>query len=226
MSNRANLVSEQTVTLAMDYGQFLISGGAGDENDRSDYYEVELLDRAMASQPRAGDGITVLVLSPHQNNFAMAVTVQVWDARPPADRDAWQQVCEARLQVGDVGALFLESPTLDMIVAAQVPEGTYLLEVSGTGFLNYGWPGSTTPGDSWRIRLWPDDGSDPLPPQLWSMPGYGVPENIPIPQHPLSTFDGESTFMVETERSPEMNAHIELEAHRHALPETTRERQE
>ncbi|WP_406230796.1 hypothetical protein [Nocardia sp. NBC_01009] len=29
MSNRANLVIEQTAELAMDYGQFLISGGAG-----------------------------------------------------------------------------------------------------------------------------------------------------------------------------------------------------
>ncbi|WP_328402338.1 hypothetical protein [Nocardia sp. NBC_00403] len=86
----------------MDYGQFLISGGAGDEDDRSDYYEVELLDQAMASRPCAADGITVLVLSPHQNNFAMPVTVQVWDARPPADHNSWQQVCESRLQIGEV----------------------------------------------------------------------------------------------------------------------------
>ncbi|MFQ6395502.1 hypothetical protein ACLMAJ_18805 [Nocardia sp. KC 131] len=218
MSNPANLVSEHTAEVAQDYGQFLLSGGEGDLDNRSDYYEVDLLDQAFASRPCAGDGETVLVLTPHQNNFEMQLTVQVWDARPPADRDSWQQVSEARLRIGDVATLFFESPTLDVSDIAPVPAGAYLIEVSGTGFLNYGWPGTTTPGDVWRIRLWPDDGSDPLPAQQWSMPGYGVPEDVPLDEHPNA-----AAQPIVVEYEVEIEHTSELKAVLHALPITTRE---
>ncbi|MFI9634300.1 hypothetical protein ACIHAX_16590 [Nocardia sp. NPDC051929] len=169
-------VSEETVILFMDYGQFRIDGGV-----ESPVEELELLDRALAAHPFASDGLAVVVLSPHQNNFHMPVTVQVWDERPPGDHAEWQQVCETRLRVGPEGTLCLSSPT-DGAVDCPVPEGQYLIEISGRGFVNYGWPGSTEPGDVWRIRLWPDDGSEPLPAMQWNMPGYGVPENVPLPE--------------------------------------------
>jgi hypothetical protein len=34
------------------------------------------------------------------------------------------------------------------------------VRITGRGFLNYGWPGSTTPGDEWRLQLWPGRGPD------------------------------------------------------------------
>lgn len=169
-------VSEHTVELFMDYGQFCLHGGLGELED-----EMPLLEQALAAQPCAANGTSVLVLNPHQNNFRMPVTVQVWTARPPADRDAWQQVCEARLRIGPDGKLAMTSP-VDGYAECPVPEGEYLIEVSGRGFVNYGWPGSTEPGDEWRLRLWPDDGGEPLPARRWEMPGYGVPENSPAPE--------------------------------------------
>jgi hypothetical protein len=36
-----------------------------------------------------------------------------------------------------------------------VPTGSYAVLVSGRGFVARGWPGSTTPGDVWRVQLWP-----------------------------------------------------------------------
>ena len=157
----------------MDYGQFCLDGGLGDIDT-----EIELLEQAQAAQPSAGDGTMVVVLCPHQNNFEMSVEVQVFDRRPAADRSEWQQVSEHRLAVDGSGMLSLSSPTTEPVTLA-VPAGQYVVEVSGRGFVDYGRPGSTTPGDVWRLRLWPDDDSVLEPAQPWEMPGYGVPENIP-----------------------------------------------
>lgn len=173
----ATQISEHAVVLAMDYGQFSISGGLGDLDD-----DLELLEQAQAAQPSAGNGNALVVLSPHQNNFEMPITVQVWDGRPPADRGEWQQVSEGRLRVSDAGQVMIASPTT-VEVFCEVPDGDYLIDVSGRGFVNYGWPGSTTPGDVWRIRLWPNDGTEPEPAQMWDMPGFGIPENVPLPEH-------------------------------------------
>ncbi|MGN5240220.1 hypothetical protein [Rhodococcus sp. SJ-3] len=173
MNAQTSPVSESTVVLAMDYGQFCLDGGLGDIDN-----EMELLERAQAAQPSAGDGTMVVVLCPHQNNVEMSVEVQVFDRRPAADRSNWQQVSEGRLEVDAPGMLSVSSPTSEPVTVA-VPPGQYMVEVSGRGFVNYGWPGSTTPGDGWRLRLWPDDGSVIGPAQLWDMPGYGIPENIP-----------------------------------------------
>ncbi len=169
------MVSAQSLTLGMDYGQFYIYGGLGDFEDA-----FELAELAMADHPTAGDGNTVVVLCPHQNNFEMPVRVEVWSARPDDDRDDWQQVSESPLRVGPNATLYYDSPPGTDFDPIPVPEGNYVIEVSGRGFVNYGWPGTTTPGDEWRFRLWPNDGSSLRPPAQWHMPGYGVPENVPL----------------------------------------------
>ncbi|HEY1485286.1 MAG TPA: hypothetical protein VGF84_04220 [Micromonosporaceae bacterium] len=46
-------------------------------------------------------------------------------------------------------------------VGCSVPPGRYRILVCGRGFVASGWPGSTTPGDSWRVRLWPEHGDVP-----------------------------------------------------------------
>lgn len=195
MSHVATQIAEHTVELAMDYGQFSVDGGLGDPDAN-----LDLLEQAFARRPCAGDGTTLLVLSPHQNNFQMPIAVQVWDGRPPDDRELWQQVCEGRLSVDSDGALSISS--LDFWAdPCPVPCGDYLIEVSGRGFVNYGWPGTTTPGDVWRIRLWPDDGSDPLPSQQWDMPGYGIPEDSPMsePTAPVDSVDPEWITVMDAE---------------------------
>lgn len=77
--------------------------------------------------------------------------------------------------------MMIASPTTGEVFC-EVPEGDYLIEVNGRGFVNYGWPGTTNPGDVWRIRLWPNDGTAPQPAQMWDMPGYGIPEDSPLPE--------------------------------------------
>jgi hypothetical protein len=164
----AHRLTNHRLTLAIDYGQFTVTGSIRDTDT------LELLAQAEAKPPSSGNCGTVLILSPHQNNFETAVDVEIWDARPPTDRDLWQQVSEDRMDVDKRGLITLVSPTLNSVDFA-IPAGHYVLEASGRGFVNYGWPGSTKPGDVWRLRLWPLDGLGPPEPKRWEMPGYGTP---------------------------------------------------
>jgi hypothetical protein len=71
----------------------------------------------------------------------------------------WQEVFEAAMPVRDAG-LSYDSP----IMREQdlgVPAGTYAMRITGRGFVARGWPGSTTPGDEWRIQLWPGTAGAP-----------------------------------------------------------------
>ncbi|PWD52459.1 hypothetical protein C8046_08625 [Serinibacter arcticus] len=156
------------MVMAMDYGQFVINGGAMGADS------LALLDQAEVAPPSAGDGSQVLVLSPHQNNFAMTVAVERWSSPPPSDVDAWEQVSVEAVEVDGSGAVWLESPTLESTSVA-MEAGRYWVEISGRGFVNYGWPGSTEPGDEWRLRFWPVSDAVEHPRQLWTMPGYGTP---------------------------------------------------
>lgn len=137
------------LVVAMDYGQFLLTGGSLALSD-----PMALLRAAQEGDGIAADGRAVLVLSPYQNNFAMGLRVEVWIDRPPDDLDEWQEAFEATLSVDPSGQLIYDSPTLST-VELSVPSGRYEALVTGRGIVAHGWPGSTQPGDSWRLRLWP-----------------------------------------------------------------------
>ncbi|HEU4423210.1 MAG TPA: hypothetical protein VFR67_11810, partial [Pilimelia sp.] len=114
---------------------------------------MQALEAALAGGGIAGNGRFVLICSPHQNNFEMPFRVEVWDTRPPDDLAGWDKVFESTLIV-DQGNLWYQSPTLEG-TNFHVPNGRYAVRVCGRGFVNRGWPGSTTPGDAWRTQLWP-----------------------------------------------------------------------
>ena len=165
--SEAELVTAESVLHAMDYGQFTITGA----DPVAD--ELALLPEAQDHAPSAGDGRSILVLSPHQNNFAMNVAVELWSDRPPRDDAAWQQVSVERLTVGADGTARLGSPTMED-TPFSMQAGSYWLEISGRGFVNYGWPGSTEPGDEWRLRFWPAALPADDVRKVWQMPGYGT----------------------------------------------------
>jgi hypothetical protein len=141
----------------MDYGQFAVSGAAEADADGG----LGLAEQALASSQQVADnGHSMLVLSPHQNNFSIVVTVERWDGPPPDDVTRWEEAVEGGLVV-DAG-LTLSSPTMDY-VSVPMPAGDYVMRVVGRGFVARGWPGSTDPGDTWRIQLWPRVGTTPVP---------------------------------------------------------------
>jgi hypothetical protein len=151
---------ESTVsTVALDYGQFYLVGAPPPADLARDIDLVDLIGQANDGDRIAQSGNLLIVLSPHQNNFEMSLTVQRWAAEPPPDLPAWQEVFEATLEVGAAGLRY-ESPTLPEH-NLPVPAGRYAVRIAGRGFLNHGWPGSTTPGDEWRIQLWPSTARRP-----------------------------------------------------------------
>lgn len=147
----------EDLTVALDYGQFyLVTGYLDDGAD-----PVSVVDAAIAGDGIAQHGPALVVLSPHQNNFAMPLRVEQWPAEPPDDLDAWDEAYTAWLEINERGLVF-ESPTLNSTSIA-VPPGTYAVRITGKDFVNRGWPGSTKPGDSWRLQFWPH--TEPFPAQ-------------------------------------------------------------
>ena len=158
------------LTVALDYGQFYLIGRRVQHPTGADPM-LQLLDTAISGVGIASSegNEVVVVLSPHQNNFAMRLRVERWAAQPPDDLDDWQEAFLTGLVVGGEGLAY-ESPT-DAYETIPVPPGRYAACIAGRGFVNRGWPGSTTPGDVWRVQLWPASG--PVPARrlrFWSGP--------------------------------------------------------
>jgi hypothetical protein len=158
------------LTVALDYGQFYLIGQPVQHPSDADLM-LQLLDTAIEGPEIASSegNEVVVVLSPHQNNFAMRLRVERWTVQPPDDLDDWQEAFLTGLVVGDDGLAY-ESPTMEG-ATIPVPPGRYAARISGRGFVNRGWPGSTTPGDAWRVQLWPAAG--PMPARrlrAWSGP--------------------------------------------------------
>ncbi|MGC4864727.1 hypothetical protein ACLQ3B_04730 [Micromonospora sp. DT53] len=139
-------IEERSVRL--DYGQFCLCGNPAPD---ADY--ITLLEQAINGSGIAADDNGVIVISPHQNNFSMPFRLEVWHDRPPDDHEDWEEAFEASLLVVD-GVLRYFSPT-DAVANFEVPSGRFAAGIAGRGFVNDGWPGSVTPGDRWRVQLWP-----------------------------------------------------------------------
>jgi hypothetical protein len=141
------------LTVALEYAIFYLSGDPLPDAAAGALSRV--VDEAVAGQGIASTAGNeyVVVLSPHQNNFAMPLRVEVWPGEPPDDLDQWQEAFRTGLVVG-VGGLVFESPTTETRIVP-VPSGRYAVRITGRGFVRRGWPGSTTPGDEWRLQLWP-----------------------------------------------------------------------
>jgi hypothetical protein len=163
------------LTVALDYGQFYLVGQrAQDETGEGLVQLVEAAIKGGGIASSKGNEV-VVVLSPHQNNFAMRLRVERWATQPPDDLEDWQEAFLAGLVVGEEGLIY-ESPTLAH-ERIRVPAGSYAARITGRGFVNRGWPGSTTPGDAWRLQLWPASG--PIPARrlrLWPGPAAATPE--------------------------------------------------
>ncbi|WP_394840711.1 hypothetical protein LZC95_27010 [Pendulispora brunnea] len=165
IDGRPHVVHVQEAVVALDYGQFYLKTGYTEGED-----DLAVLDRAIN-----GDGIAqgkniLIVLSPHQNNFKMPLRIERWSSEPPTDLEQWQEAFEASLKIDDFG-LYYESPTLEGKVLETPPPGMYAVRIAGRGFVAHGWPGSTTPGDQWRIQLWPTKNlGPPKRVRAWSDP--------------------------------------------------------
>lgn len=167
------LLSAQNFVASLDYGQFYLNTYLDPEDDPDD--EVpdigELVDMAIDAGGIAQAPGTLVILSPHQANSEMPLRVEIWDAPPPDDAAEWPEAFEAHLDVDHHG-LSYDSPTMGSF-SLGVPPGAYHALIAGQGFIAHGWTGSATPGDRWRIRLWPSSGPEvPRRLRVWRAPGH------------------------------------------------------
>ncbi|WP_380156099.1 hypothetical protein [Kineococcus sp. R86509] len=152
--DQAHLLDAHDHLVAMNYGQFELW---------TDYWSDDLdteavLQRALNGNHIAQEDHLLIITCPHQNNFEMPLRLERWDAAPQEDLQDWQEAYEAHVSVNEYG-LYYQSPTLEG-TQLPVPAGEYHALITGRGFISRGWPGSTAPGDAWRIRLWPSSGPD------------------------------------------------------------------
>src|SRR4051794_24983916 len=113
---QAGIVTATQLTVALDYGSFYLHAAEIDPDVVTDLVG-EALDEGIAQA-----GTSTVVISPHQNNFAMPLLVEVWDGPPSDDVDEWEEAFEAHVDVGPEGLVY-ESPTLDLI-DLPVPSGS------------------------------------------------------------------------------------------------------
>jgi hypothetical protein len=154
----SRLVGAQDFVVALDYGQFYLRTYSGPDADSDDEFPdiSQLVGKAIEADGIAQAHGTLVVLSPHQNNFERPLRAEVWDRPPPDDAAGWPEALEAHLDITDRGLVY-DSPTT-RAVSLDVPSGAYCALITGRGFVAHGWPGPATPGDDWRIRLWPSAG--------------------------------------------------------------------
>ncbi|UQX88358.1 hypothetical protein M6D93_19060 [Jatrophihabitans telluris] len=147
----ATLVSAWDLLVGMNQGHFMLYT---DEPHTVDPREKSRIVQAAVS----GTGIaqhfgTVVVTSPHQKNYAMGLRVEVFDAHPDDDLDDWQEAFELDLPVKTSGLIY-DSPGMSSFKIPVRPGEQHLL-ITGLGFSDHDRPSAETPGDRWRIRLWP-----------------------------------------------------------------------
>lgn len=160
-------VASWSVAPWLDYGHVLLEptpwsgdvypeshGWAGNPVAEALDDNVEVLHRAFTSGIAQGRYLTVF-LTPHQSNYPLPVTVELWDGRPPDDLAAWPEVFEATITSGAEGLLW-SSPTLEGVVIP-VPAGTYRALIAGRDFTRT-IVDSTSHPDSYRVQLWLSDG--------------------------------------------------------------------
>ena len=157
------------LSFVYDYGQLYLYDAAA----RSVDY-LAALDDATARQASVGVGGDVVdLLMPLQWNFDAPLVVELHDAEPDADLDAWDHVVELALPLPS-GRLCLEGSGGSGVCELEVPGGSYAARWAGRGFPPPGdvVPNGPTP-DAYRLQLWPAAGP-PAAVELKRWPGYDL----------------------------------------------------
>ena len=112
-----------------------------------------LVEKAHDADGIATDGNEIVILSPHQHNFNMQLTVELWENKPEDDLELWQEAFAANIVIVEDTFIY-SSVTYDEEREFEIPSGYYNLLIAGRDFVGCGWAESTCPGDKWRVQLW------------------------------------------------------------------------
>ncbi|WP_146251348.1 hypothetical protein [Nocardia tenerifensis] len=98
-------------------------------------------------------------MNPHQYNFEMRVDVELCDRPKHSERAGWQVVIDETTTRDDRGELLISSATSTSDIPISIAPGSYHIEIRGRGLQFADQPDSTSPGDVWRMQVWPADGN-------------------------------------------------------------------
>jgi hypothetical protein len=145
------LLKSWNLTVGLDRGWFHLL--TDDPYTPSETEQMRVRDKAVAGEGIAQHWGLIVVNSPHLVNYDMKLRVEVLGDHPDDDLALWQEAFETDLSVGRSGLVY-ESHTLSSFVVP-VPIGDYHALITASGFSTRDRPSSTSPGDHWRIQLWP-----------------------------------------------------------------------
>jgi hypothetical protein len=164
-------VKRTKYTVTLDYGQFYLY-------DRRHVSAQDDDIGALLEQAITGNGIarglgTVVVLFPHQNTFAMPLTVEQWDGPPPDDLIDWQEGYLTGLTVAEHGLMYQSPPwTATSWTIRREPGRRASPDVASS----IADGPAARPGDAWRLQAWPTIA--PVGPRrilYWTQPGAAEP---------------------------------------------------
>jgi hypothetical protein len=163
---RASLVQE--LHIQSDYGQIYIYDAQPQEDvdwSVDDNPFVRAMDDGFDSRRFVGyDSGIVDVLTPSQYNWNAPMRIEVSEAPPPLDLDAWDHVVEVPLPVPS-GTLCFEASGGGIPIETQIPAGTYRARLSGRGYVARA--GEIEGHESYRLQLWPADETKPVLLKYW-----------------------------------------------------------
>ena len=138
--------------VTMDYSQFyFFSRYLKDGVEATE--RANLIEKAQNAGDIATDGNEIVIFTPHQHNFEMQLTVELWESKPEDDLQAWQEAFEAGIVILEDTLIY--APVIGEEHEFAIPSGRYAMLITGRDFVDRGWTPSTSPGDKWRVRLWP-----------------------------------------------------------------------
>jgi hypothetical protein len=126
------LLESRSLTVTMDYGQFHLVSGFPSPNDVSGEEQERSASASTASACCARTRTTSRWRCSSSGGTPSRPTTSRY--QPVVANEQWD---------------------------LHVPAGTYAVRITGRGFVARGWPGTTTPGDEWRIQLWPGAAAPP-----------------------------------------------------------------
>jgi hypothetical protein len=86
----SGLLYAEDLVVGLDYGQFYLLPYPDDADLEDDLPGIDVMvGRAIDAGGIAQSPSTLVVLSPHQVNFAMPLRVEAWDGPPPDDTADW-----------------------------------------------------------------------------------------------------------------------------------------
>ncbi|MFE3541467.1 hypothetical protein ACFXK0_00675 [Nocardia sp. NPDC059177] len=142
------LIRRQSYELAIDYGQFYLFAATS-----SDLELTDIVDMAIEHGRFASDGSNFVVLSPISYDPKMKLTVELWSAPPPNDRDNWAVAFESEIAVGENENISISSAAGLDYLNFYAPSGRYNVDVVGS--IDSARAPSVRSTGCWRVRLWP-----------------------------------------------------------------------